>query len=222
MNYLIKAPLKGSEYSYRWQDGSTDSIFSASHTASYVLYITKGNCTATDTINVNFFQIKSNMPDTFICKGMPIDVQLSVNVPQGGTVLWNDGITNPVRTVHDSGTWWVYISKDECMALDTVRVITGYCDCWYNVPGGFTPNGDGLNDVFKPTIEPGCTISGYQFSVYNRWGEELYTSDFRGKGWDGTYKGEPVDLGVYMYSVQFFIGVHDKPVLKTGAVTLIR
>ncbi|MBC7552957.1 MAG: gliding motility-associated C-terminal domain-containing protein, partial [Taibaiella sp.] len=222
INYMILPPVTGPDVTYKWQDGSTTSFYSAYHTGDYALTITKGGCVAYDTIRVNFFHFSQNIPDTFICKGVPISLELTATPPAGGQVLWNDGTTNPVKTVRDSGTYWVYVSKDECKILDTVHVVTGYCNCWHNVPTAFTPNNDGLNDIIRPVIEPGCTISGYQFTIFNRWGELVYTSDFQGKGWDGTYKGGPADMGVYNYSLQFFIGVHDKPVSQSGTITLVR
>ncbi len=221
-NYTIDVPVKGTDVSYRWFDGSIGGSYSASRTGDYAVTVTKGSCVASDTINVHFFHYHQNIPDTFICKDQPILLNLVCTPPPGGSVLWNDGTTNIVKTVKDSGTYWVYVSVGDCQILDTVHVVTGYCDCWYDVPTGFTPNGDGLNDIAKPKLQPGCTVSGYQFNIYNRWGELVFTSDVPGKGWDGLYKGQPADLGVYMYSLQFFIGVHDKPVTKNGSITLIR
>ncbi len=222
MNYEIKAPVTGNNVTYIWQDGSRNSTYSASHTGEYYVTVNRDGCDARDTVNVTFFHFAQNIHDTFICKGEPININLQCTVPQGGHVMWNDGVTSPTRTVTDSGTWWVFVSKDECEILDTVRVTTGYCKCWYNVPEAFTPNDDGLNDIVRPLIQPGCTISGYQFNIYNRWGELIFSSDFRDKGWDGKFNGVPLDLGVYMYSLQFFIGEKETPVIKSGTITLVR
>ncbi len=222
MNQTLAVKLTGTGITYRWQDGSTASTYSASRTGRYYVTVNSGGCVVSDTVNITFLQLTQNIPDTFICKGTPIDLLLMATPPNGGTVLWEDGSTNPARKVHDSGTYWVYIKKFECEILDTVHVVTGYCDCWHNVPNAFTPNDDGLNDVVAPRIQAGCTVSGYLFSIYNRWGELVYTSDVPGKAWDGMYKGMPCDMGVYYYMLQFFIGVHDKPVTEGGDITLIR
>jgi gliding motility-associated-like protein len=222
MNYLIVPPVTGPDVTYLWQDGSKGSFYSASRTGNYSVTIHKGNCVAHDDINVEFFHFSQNIRDTFICKGEPINLDLVANPPVGGKVLWNDGTTNPIKTVHESGTYWVYVSMNECEILDTVHVVTGFCSCWHNVPSAFTPNGDGLNDMLRPTIQPGCNISGYQFSIFNRWGEQVFTSDIPGKGWDGMYKGEPADMGVYMYSLQFFTSIFDKQSAVSGTITLIR
>ncbi len=222
MNYPITVPLPGKDIKYLWQDGSTDSVYSADHTGSYYVTVTQYGCKASDTINVNFFYFSQNIPDTFICKDKPVRYSVSCNVPEGGSVMWDDGVSTPNRTFTDSGTWYVMISKDQCEILDTVRVTTGYCSCWLNVPSAFTPNGDGLNDVFRPTIQPGCPASGYVFTVLNRWGQVVFTSDMQGKGWDGTFNGQPCDIDTYMYTLTYFSGVYNTPITQNGDVTLIR
>ncbi len=222
MNYNMTAPIKDQYAKYKWQDGSTGDSYSASRTGLYYLTISREGCVASDTVNVTFFHFTQNIPDTFICKETPFTLQLVTTPPPGGKVLWNDGSTNAVKTVSDSGTYWVYVSKDECQILDTVRVKTDWCNCWHNVPSAFTPNNDGLNDLIKPKIQPGCSISGYQFTIYNRWGELVFTSDKPGAGWDGSYKNQPADIGVYMYSLQFFAGSKINPVITSGSITLIR
>ncbi len=221
-NYEIIAPLSGSDLAYKWFDGSIGNSYSASRTGDYSLTITKGSCEAKDTIHVTFDRLSQNIPDTFICKETEFSIDLNCIRSPGVNVLWNDGSTNPVKTVKDSGTYWVYVSKGDCQILDTVRIVTGHCNCWHNVPSAFTPNGDGLNDIVCPKIQPGCTISSYQFSVYDRWGELVFTSDVPGWGWDGMYKGQPADLGVYMYSLTLFKGVYDKTASESGSITLIR
>ena len=222
MNYLIEPSVKDTNAKFLWQDGATSPNYSASHTGTYTATVSLGGCTATDAIDVRFFHWEHDIPDTFICKGEKFAIPLTVTPPQGGTVLWENGSTSTSRVVSDSGIYWVYIKKNECEILDTIRVNTGYCDCWHNVPSAFTPNADGLNDIAKPAIQPGCPVGGYQFSIFNRWGELVFSSDFPGKGWDGTYKGVPADLGVYYYSLQFFVGVNQRAVRSNGNITLVR
>ena len=222
MNDLLRVPLAGNDITYRWQDGSTDSVYSADHTGEYSVTVNQHGCTASAQIYVNFFYFSQDIPDTFVCKGTPFNYTMRCNVPEGGSVLWNDGVTTPTRTVSDSGTWWVYVSKDQCEILDTVRVTTGYCNCFLDMPSGFTPNNDGLNDVCRPIIEPGCPVSGYLFSVYNRWGQLIFSSDRQGIGWDGTFKGQPCDIDTYMYSLTYFSGVNNTPVKSSGSIVLIR
>jgi gliding motility-associated-like protein len=223
MNYLLAAPIpKEGVATYRWQDGTTYPTYSAYRTGIYYVTVNNNGCIATDTIAVTFRKLVQNIHDTFVCKHEAINYPVSCTPPADGTVMWNDGITATRRTFTDSGTWWVYVSAGDCQILDTVRITTDYCECWHQIPDAFTPNGDGLNDVAGPLIEPGCNISGYYFSLYNRWGELVFTSDSRNKGWDGTYKGTACDIGVYMYVVNFYVGVKNTPVMKSGTITLVR
>lgn len=66
------------------------------------------------------------------------------------------------------------------------------------IPNAFTPNGDGLNDVFLPE---GLFIEGYELLIFNRWGQQLFTSSDILEGWDGTFSGNPSPPGVYTYRI---------------------
>ena len=85
---------------------------------------------------------------------------------------------------------------------------------------GFTPNGDGRNDVFRP-IYVGMKTIDY-FSVYNRWGSLIYSLKLDdGQGWDGTIKGVKQNTGTFIWMVRAtdIIGnIH----FKKGTVLLIR
>lgn len=87
------------------------------------------------------------------------------------------------------------------------------------IPNAFSPNGDGLNDIFRVTARKFINVQ--EFKVYNRWGTEIFsTSDVR-KGWDGTYKGISQDPGVYYYLVRVSYPNGKTQFLK-GDLTLIR
>jgi|GEM_PF-350193 len=69
------------------------------------------------------------------------------------------------------------------------------------VPDAFTPNGDGINDNFKPVFE-GVEREGYTFRVYNRWGELLFETHDVDEAWDGTFHGVMSESEVYVWQVQ--------------------
>lgn len=66
------------------------------------------------------------------------------------------------------------------------------------IPDAFTPNGDGINDTFGISGE---AIRNFNMRVYNRWGELVFESDNASTQWDGSFKGEKVPQGVYVYQV---------------------
>lgn len=91
------------------------------------------------------------------------------------------------------------------------------------VPNSFTPDDNGLNDIFLPVLTAGYDrTEGWQFKIYNRWGEEIFNSEIVGNGWDGTYKGEPVQFGSYTWSLRFKDSQNNKIHDFTGHVNLIR
>lgn len=67
------------------------------------------------------------------------------------------------------------------------------------IPNVFTPNGDGINDVFGPIgIQ---YFKNYRFTIYNRWGEMLFSSEAPNETWDGYYCGKLCPIGVYIYKM---------------------
>jgi gliding motility-associated-like protein len=106
-------------------------------------------------------------------------------------------------------------TEEGCTGLDTVFVeVLGNLD----IPSGFTPNGDGMNDRWNltgtdqyPTME---------ITVFNRWGNVLFTQDGTAPSWDGTLEGVPVPVGTYYYHVRV-----NEPALQaewTGPITIMR
>ncbi len=88
------------------------------------------------------------------------------------------------------------------------------------VPNAFTPNGNGLNDQFIPSVGF-IDIEDYTFQVFNRWGEMLFESNDRFLGWDGRYQGNKCPPGVYVYLLTFKTA-SGQYIDKKGTVTLIR
>ncbi len=87
------------------------------------------------------------------------------------------------------------------------------------IPNAFTPNGDGLNDTFIPKIK---AVSSFNMDIFNTWGERIYsTSGLESKGWDGTYKGQILPAGNYLFKITY-TSIDGSLFEKTGGVTLIR
>jgi gliding motility-associated-like protein len=87
------------------------------------------------------------------------------------------------------------------------------------IPNAFTPNGDGINDVFEVF---GTTLYSVSMKVFNRWGEKVFDSeDNQWATWDGTYKGVKQPPGVYVYYVTL-VFLDGTTSTREGSVTLIR
>ena len=88
-----------------------------------------------------------------------------------------------------------------------------------SMPNAFTPNGDGVNDVFR--IPQGVIDHLDRFSIYNRWGGMVFTTQAISKGWDGKIKGLPADTGTYVYYISG-TATGGSPVTRKGTVILVR
>ncbi len=99
------------------------------------------------------------------------------------------------------------------------KSITILPNCATYLPTAFTPNGDGLNDVIKPTLYGMKGVK--QFTVYNRYGNIVFSTTRQGEGWDGTYKGTKLDSGVFVWILEYITN-EDKVVFEKGTLTLIR
>lgn len=162
--------------------------------------------------------------DTTIVKGEKINFSPPDNgryTWQPATYLSDPNIYNPVGTFTDTGTFTYVvkvISNTGCIAYDTINInVLG--NPYLAVPNAFTPNGDGKNDKFRPLLV------GYQsvryFRIYNRYGEEIFSTNNISDAWDGTYKGQEQELGTYYW----MLGVKDRfgqDFDKKGDVILIR
>ena len=109
---------------------------------------------------------------------------------------------NPIATPNQDLTLNLRVSNEngcDAIAEQTISVLKKRP---IYIPSGFSPNGDGLNDLFQ--IHIGKTIKKVQaLSIYNRWGQLIYQSESalnpQSLTWDGTYKGQPVESGTYIY-----------------------
>lgn len=134
------------------------------------------------------------------------------------TGLSSPFISNPVTTP-DVSTIYILTGTTEhgCVASDSISVIVNG-ESLVAMPNAFTP-GTGTNNTFKVLLR-GIANLNY-FRVYNRWGNLMFETKNINEGWDGTYKAEPQQMGVYVYDVQVTT-LSGKVVQKTGNVTLLR
>jgi gliding motility-associated-like protein len=123
-----------------------------------------------------------------------------------------------------------FIATESSTVYLTVTSNEGCKDvCVYNIavknndvlllPTAFSPNGDGLNDEFRIL---NTNIKLLAFNIYNRWGEMVFSSNNQRNGWDGTFKNEAQDIGVYTWSVEYIVMGSGKQKMAKGNVTLVR
>jgi gliding motility-associated-like protein len=121
----------------------------------------------------------------------------------------------------DSTTIFTVVGTDAngCTNEDTVLVkVNGGGKVNFALPNAFTPNGDGHNDCFG--IRRWGNIQLFEFTIYNRWGQRIFTTTNPTQCWDGTFQGQMQDPGGYAYVIR---GLSKCGVIKrNGIVMLIR
>ncbi len=222
---LLDATVPDAE-SYYWQDGAAGSSYTAREEGHYWVEVRKSGCVFVDAVNLDFIRVKQDLgEDLSVCRGEAIELKVSALTPDGGTVLWSTGSSQADLYIRDTGTYWITVTQPPCTGSDTIRVLPELCDCYIQIPNAFSPNGDGLNDVFQPVIEPDCLVRGFQLQVFNRWGQLIYQSPVSSgvaSGWDGRHKGQPADAGTYIYRFWMEAGTGSTIRQEQGEVLLLR
>lgn len=129
----------------------------------------------------------------------------------------NDSVANGLA----NGFYTVRVN-DAHNCTDTILSEIHYDNCCTpSIPSAFTPNGDGKNDVLHILYQGGVVLK--EFSIYNRYGQQVYSSDNINQGWDGKFKGQEMGLGVYYYYIRMVCGnSKNRDVSFKGDITLIR
>ena len=147
---------------------------------------------------------------------------LSVLTNEDVSIEWEDfGESNRVE-ITEPGNYPLTVSNESCISRYSYE-LENYCPGKLYLPNSFTPNDDGLNDVFKPVYQG--TIDNYELIIYNRWGKAFFLSNDINKGWDGTLENVQQTSDVYVYKISFgYISQHGglKREQVTGTVTLLK
>jgi gliding motility-associated-like protein len=115
----------------------------------------------------------------------------------------NPHIKFPQTDEGEYPVWMKATSEFGCYASKTINVIVEGV-LLVNIPNSFTPNGDGINDVFGPVVYGAYTDQDFAFTIYDRWGEEVFTAnEYSGEStfWDGTFKNTKAADGTYIYKL---------------------
>ncbi len=209
-------------------------VESPTHTVTYALTISDADgCKSKNADSVTIavtppFNVDAGK-DTVVAVGQPFPLYASTSVPANQlTFQWTPttGLDNSQAQAPTADLTQpqavAYIvqamTANGCSASDTV-VVDVYSEVNIFVPNAFTPNNDGHNDVLHWKT-PG--IKDFKnFSVFNRWGQQVFTTANRDGAWDGTLNGRRLEAGTYVWIVQG-IDYKGSLVQRTGTVMLIQ
>ena len=155
----------------------------------------------------------------------------TLSVTEGVTYQWSPSTglscttcANPMASPSSTTDYCVTVTDiNSCSDSACVRVIVeapcliGY---QFTSPNAFSPNNDGHSDLFLfPELE-NC-VTTFSFIVFDRWGEKVFETENVAKGWDGSFKGKPMNPAVFVYYINATLNNGEK-ITKKGNISLIR
>ncbi len=229
----VRLNTTGNAASYSWSPATgLDNPSAASplatpmETTTYTVTATTGVCSLTETVTVNVDQQVSVSagPDFTIITGE--QVQLNGSATNATSIEWtpatglnNPTILNPIAKPDQTTVYTLTASNAAgCIGVDQVVVtVIPYC---IKVKNAFTPNGDGINDLWQVYDSYDC-LRNITLTVFNRYGNKVFESKDYRNDWNGTYKGKPVPDGTYYAVLNLQLATGKTVTVKTD-LTIIR
>lgn len=231
-------------YSYLWSNGATSINVTGLPTGTYSVTVTNGlGCiyVQTATINspfvptVNPFIVNVGLTTTTVTSGTLANINGGNDQSfQGVTYNWTNPSGNVVfgaatdhATTAMSTTAGSYVltltatAADSTACQDTASVVLNVESIYTGMPNAFTPNEDGINDLYRPIGLNADDV--LTFRIYNRWGQEVYNGDdLENMGWDGRFQGVEQPTEVYLFLLEYKLGANSKSKAHKGEFTLVR
>jgi len=165
-----------------------------------------------------------------LCGGESKTITYYVESSSSGSNTWTvNGNTyvgdELTYTFDQSGLYNITVKRENgpCYVEESIQVnVTDCPGIIYWVPNCFTPDGNESNQLFGPVMTEGYDINGFEFTVFNRWGNVVWESHDPNGKWDGTYNGKKCPDGVYIWLLKFNVFNNDSKILDHGHLTIIR
>ncbi|RZK46186.1 MAG: gliding motility-associated C-terminal domain-containing protein [Pedobacter sp.] len=211
----------GNFASYLWHDNSTSQTFTVSDPGTYyVTVLDDYGCEGSDTMTLasKVSSPKNFLPaDTTFCSygGVTLSSLQSMQ-----SYSWSNGAQVPSITVNSAGNYWLQVTDTNgCSGYDTINVKLKECLAGLFVPNAFSPNNDGKNDMFKALLYG--EVESFELVIFNRWGQRIFSSTDRFKGWNGMNGAKPADTGLYIWTCTYKLSGQEMKSDK-GHINLVR
>jgi gliding motility-associated-like protein len=202
---------------YYWNTGDTNQAVSIKTNGMYWVRVYQYQCEARDTIHIDLMQ-ELNLPELLnLCGHEFVTIESNIDADD---FMWSTGETTRSIKVTESGYYNLNASMGHCSLWDSTLIIgkSGYSTLY--IPNSFTPNDDGVNDIFTGK---GNDITRFHLQVFNRWGTQVHETFNIDEGWNGKFDGAHAPTGVYFYVIRYSTECSFDQVFKeTGTFLLLR
>ncbi len=203
---------------YTWNNGSTDASIIIDQPGVYTVSVDGDDgCTGTASVS-----IEAGMEFTFndtvhSCPDLPMELTIPL---EGTAYTWSNGHMDRTVTVRGAGLYEFAVTDvDGCQHTGSFTVEALDAEAQMFAPNAFTPDGDGINDIFTVV---GTGEENARMAIYDRWGELLHETSQNPPTWDGFFNGEVVKQDVYVFQLEYKSLCSAQVVSTIGHVTVVR
>ncbi len=210
---------------FAWNDGSNDDAKNITEPGVYILNGSDDNgCTVRDSIKVNYLPAPDLDlgQDTTVCDDQPF---LVVPEKGAGELIWYDGSNASEYVAETSGIIFATLEQNGCTASDSIFVEFRECALFKAyLPNVFSPNGDGVNDEFAPLFNGNIEVLNYDMQIFDRWGNQVFSSRQLENSWTGNFQGQQLKSGVYLYfiDIEYRDDKGESEAFFKGDISLVR
>ena len=205
---------------YEWSTGATDRQCVANYPGDFWCTAYNYKCWGSDTIHFDIIEtpniVITEIGDLCADGSMVLSAQTDAEYLE-----WSTGELSPNITITTAGTYMVKASNGPCMT--TSQKVVQNCPCSFFIPNSFTPNEDGLNDVWGPSVISENLFASFTLYIYDRWGKQIHKLTDVTQTWDGCVNGKLLPIGVYSWVAHFSCATSpDELKISYGSVTIVR
>ncbi len=212
----------------RWGDGTTNITktihFSGVENITASVNVNNTICSKTDSITVIFYDTPAFKSDLQLnyCFDQSVGTTISPTI-EGTYYEWERPNYSRSKNlfIEQAGIYEVTAYNHSHCTTKQQVIVSDACPVLIYVPNAFTPNSDGINDVFIPKIKNAIS---YELTILNRWGEIIFTSSDPAVNWDGKLNGKMSQTEVYVWKITakgYNESLRISDYIKTGTVTLV-
>ncbi len=212
-----------SKATYLWSSGETTPEINPTAIGQYEVTVSVGGCEVKAASQVS----KGTIPVVSLPARVEgcFDITLPYILSAGNDPSWryrwlpNNETSNYIN-VSKAGTYTVKITNGDNCSVEKSVLMVQKCVSKIYIPTIFTPNNDGINDVFAITAQD---VMEYELQIYDRWGELVFMTQSQSDNWDGTYRGQNAPEGTYSWQIKYSNSYQPTEILtQTGTVLLTR